>query len=57
MVVARNSPFLLLLRTISEFPLIEKSFWTRDKFMFSSNACMIGCGEEIFPIPSHEWMQ
>jgi hypothetical protein len=57
MVVARNSHFLVLLRIILELPLIEKSFWTRDKFMFSSNACMIGCGEELFPIPSHEWMQ
>jgi hypothetical protein len=48
---------MVLLRIILDLPLIEKSFWTRDKIMFSSNACMIGVGEELFPIPSHEWMQ
>jgi hypothetical protein len=53
MVAARNSSVLVLLRIIYMLPLIEKSFWTRDK-LFSSTACVIGRGEELFPISSHE---
>ena len=53
MVVARNDSILVLLRITFELPLIEKSFWTRDK-LFSSTACVIGRGEELFLIMFHE---
>jgi hypothetical protein len=37
--------------------LIEKSFLGPETSLcFSSNACVIGCGEELFLILSHEWM-